>query len=159
MSLSKHFELIHLADVRVLKHFSNKNFSFISCHFYLSLLFSSLSSSLVLSFVFFPLLSLLFSCLLSLQRSSNKRQRKRLTRTSTRASDTEAECCHDGGLLPYKIRIACSLSSRLMAALSGEEANAGASGAADSSTPVGASSSSLLWSSATGYAAPPRSNR
>ena len=30
--------------------------------------------------------------------------------------DTEAECRHVGGLLPYVIRIACSLSSRLMAA-------------------------------------------
>ena len=48
--------------------------------------------------------------------------------------DTEAECCHVGGLLPYMIRIACSLSSRLMAALSGAAATAGAAG---SSTPVG----------------------
>ena len=39
------------------------------------------------------------------------------------------------------IRIACSLSSRLMAALFGAAATAGA---ADSSTPVGASSLSLL---------------
>ena len=53
--------------------------------------------------------------------------------------DTEAGCCHVGGLLPFMIRIACSLSSRLMAA-----------GAADSSTPVGASTLSLLWSSASG---------
>ena len=31
---------------------------------------------------------------------------------------SEARCCHVGGLLQYMIRIACSLSSRLMAALS-----------------------------------------
>ena len=49
------------------------------------------------------------------------------------------KCCHDGGVLPYMIRIACSLSSRLMAALFGAAATAGAAGAADSSTPVGAS--------------------
>ena len=60
-------------------------------------------------------------------------------------------CCHDGGVLPYMIRVACSLSSRLVAALFGAAATAGAAGAADSSTPVGASSpSSLLWSSASG---------
>ena len=53
-------------------------------------------------------------------------------------------CCHVGGLLPYLIRIACSLSSRLMAALFGAAATAGAAGAADSSTSVGASSLSLL---------------
>ena len=41
-------------------------------------------------------------------------------------------CCHVGGLLPYMIRIACSLSSRLMAALFGAAATAGAAGAADS---------------------------
>ena len=62
--------------------------------------------------------------------------------------DTEAECCHVGGLLPCMIRIACSLSSRLVAALSGAAATAGAAG--DSSTPVGVSSLSLLWSSASG---------
>ena len=44
----------------------------------------------------------------------------------------------------FMIRIACSLSSRLMAALFGAAATAGAAGAADSSTPVGASSLSLL---------------
>ena len=33
---------------------------------------------------------------------------------------TEAEYCHVGGLLPYMTRTACSLSSRLMAAVSGE---------------------------------------
>ena len=53
-------------------------------------------------------------------------------------------CCHVGGLLPYMIRTACSLSSRLMAALFGASATAGAAGAADSSTPVGALSLSLL---------------
>ena len=40
-------------------------------------------------------------------------------------------------VLPYTIRVACSLSSRLMAALSGAAATAGAAGAADSLTPVG----------------------
>ena len=65
-------------------------------------------------------------------------------------------CCHDGGVLPYMIRIACSLSSRLMAALFGAAATAGAAGAADSSTPAGASSpSSLLWSSASGSTTAP----
>ena len=48
------------------------------------------------------------------------------------------------------IRIACSFSSRLMAALSGAAATGGAAGGADSSTPVGVSSPSLLWSFASG---------
>ena len=74
------------------------------------------------------------------------------TDTHARAGDVELilratqrqRCCHVDGLLPKMIRIACSLSSRLMAALFGAAATAGAAGAADSSTPVGASSLSLL---------------
>ena len=50
-------------------------------------------------------------------------------------------CCHDGGVLPHMIRIACSLSSRLMAPLFGAAATAGA---ADSSTPVSASSPAVV---------------
>ena len=53
----------------------------------------------------------------------------------------EARCSHVGGLLPYTIRVACSLSGRLTAAFFGAAVNAGAD---DSSTPVGVSSSSLL---------------
>ena len=34
-----------------------------------------------------------------------------------RATQRQSAVMHDGGLLPYMIRIACSLSSRLMAAL------------------------------------------
>ena len=58
----------------------------------------------------------------------------------TPSSFCEQHSCHDGGLLPYMIRIACSFSNRLMAALFGAAATAGA---ADSSTPVGVSSPSL----------------
>ena len=61
---------------------------------------------------------------------------------------SEARCCDVGGLLPYMIRIACSLSSIFMAALSGAAVTACAAGAADSSTAVGVFSPSLLWSSA-----------
>ena len=67
--------------------------------------------------------------------------RARWWRRNHFANDTEAECCHDGGVFPYMIRIACGLSSRLMAALFGAAATAGAAFAADS---VGASSLSLL---------------
>ena len=48
------------------------------------------------------------------------------------------------------IRIACSQADSWLLSLSGAAATAGAAGAAAPSTPVGASSSSLLWSSASG---------
>ena len=67
--------------------------------------------------------------------------------------DTEAECCHVGGLLQYMIRIAVSLSSRLTAPLSGAAATAGA---AYCSTPMDAS---LAVAAVVVYAAPLRSNR
>ena len=66
---SKHFGLIHLAGLRVLKHFSKKNhLSFISLSS--SCLFSCLVSSLFLSSLFSSL-DLLFSCLVSPLSSSH----------------------------------------------------------------------------------------